>query len=106
MISRRSFLRVLLASAVAESVDVEKLLWTPKPIITVPALPPSLMGIPYHQSNASTGEWLGIVRSAMKEFALEMDDAIARDIYGADKIPFGERSLSQLARDYQKRGIR
>ena len=35
--NRRDFLRVLLASAVAESLDVEKLLWTPKPIITVPS---------------------------------------------------------------------
>jgi hypothetical protein len=34
---RRGFLKLLLASAVAEAVDVEKLLWVPKPIITVPS---------------------------------------------------------------------
>lgn len=36
---RRDLLKLLLASAVAEAIDVEKLLWVPKPIITVPALP-------------------------------------------------------------------
>ncbi len=35
--TRRDLLRLLLASAVTEAVDVERLLWTPKPIITVPA---------------------------------------------------------------------
>lgn len=39
MIDRRTLIKLLLASAVAEAVDVERLLWTPKPIITVPALP-------------------------------------------------------------------
>ena len=33
---RRTFLRLLLATAAAEAVDFEKLLWVPKPIITVP----------------------------------------------------------------------
>jgi len=41
--NRRSFLRFLLASAaaeaVAETIDIERLLWVPKPIITVPAMP-------------------------------------------------------------------
>lgn len=37
--NRRDFLRLMLATAAAESVDFEKLLWTPKPIITVPAIP-------------------------------------------------------------------
>lgn len=39
MISRRGFLRLLLASPLAATVDVERLLWVPKPIITVPAMP-------------------------------------------------------------------
>lgn len=38
VISRRGFLRLLLASPIAATVDVEKLLWVPKPIITVPSL--------------------------------------------------------------------
>lgn len=36
---RRDFLRLLLASPLAATVDVEQLLWTPKPIIVVPAMP-------------------------------------------------------------------
>ena len=36
--TRRDLLRLMLASAVAEVVDVEKLLWVPKPIITVPGI--------------------------------------------------------------------
>jgi hypothetical protein len=36
---RRSFLRLMLASAAAEAVDWERLVWTPQPIITVPELP-------------------------------------------------------------------
>lgn len=34
--TRRDLLRLMLASAIAESVDVERLFWTPKPIVTVP----------------------------------------------------------------------
>lgn len=36
--NRRDLMQLLLASAIAESVDVEKLLWVPKPVITVPAI--------------------------------------------------------------------
>jgi hypothetical protein len=39
MITRRTLLKLLLSSALAEAVDVEKLLWVPKPIITVPDMP-------------------------------------------------------------------
>ena len=35
---RRDFLKFLLAAPIAATVDVEKLLWVPKPIITVPAI--------------------------------------------------------------------
>lgn len=38
-IDRRSFLRLLLASAAASTLDVEKLLWVPKPMIVVPGIP-------------------------------------------------------------------
>lgn len=34
--SRRSFLKALLATPIAATVDFEQLLWVPKPIITVP----------------------------------------------------------------------
>lgn len=36
---------MLLASPIAATVDVEKLLWVPKPIITVPAMPWTYGGI-------------------------------------------------------------
>ena len=36
MMDRRTLLKLLLASAMAEAVDFERLLWVPKPIITVP----------------------------------------------------------------------
>lgn len=39
MITRRDLLRILLAAPIAATVDVERLLWVPKPIIVVPAMP-------------------------------------------------------------------
>lgn len=36
---RRTFLRLLLATPLATTVDVEALIWVPKPIIVVPAFP-------------------------------------------------------------------
>lgn len=39
MITRRDILKILLASPIAATVDVEQLLWVPKPIITVPEMP-------------------------------------------------------------------
>jgi hypothetical protein len=42
---RRTFLRMLLATPIAMELDVEKLLWVPRPMITVPALPLSRMGL-------------------------------------------------------------
>lgn len=38
-LTRRDWLRLLLAAPLAATVDVEQLLWVPKPIITVPAIP-------------------------------------------------------------------
>lgn len=38
-LTRRDLLRWLLAAPIAATVDVEQLLWVPKPIITVPAMP-------------------------------------------------------------------
>lgn len=37
--TRRDLLRLLLAAPIAATLDVEKLLWVPKPIVTVPAMP-------------------------------------------------------------------
>lgn len=38
-IDRRSFLKFMLATAAAEAVDFEQLLWTPKVLVTVPEMP-------------------------------------------------------------------
>lgn len=63
MRTRRDFLKYLLATPLAMELDVEKLLWVPKPIITVPELPITLWGIPYHQTDATIGSWLGLDHS-------------------------------------------
>ncbi len=44
--NRRGFLTCLLSTAAAATVDFEQLLWVPKPIIIVPAMPEALCG-PY-----------------------------------------------------------
>lgn len=61
---RRDFLKFLLASAAAEYVDYEKLLWVPgeKKIFLPSELPLHLYGIPYHHSDYPIGEWLGLFR--------------------------------------------
>jgi len=41
--TRRDLLRLMLATAAAEAVDFEKLLWTPKTIVTVPAMPDTVI---------------------------------------------------------------
>lgn len=67
---RRDFLKLLLATAAAEYVDYEKLLWIPgeKKIFIPESIDATLFGIPYHQTNASMGTWLGISRTeAYKE---------------------------------------
>lgn len=37
---RRDLLKYLLATPLAATLDLEQLLWVPKPIVVVPALPP------------------------------------------------------------------
>ncbi len=73
-LTRRDLLRMLLASPIAAAVDVEQLLWTPKPIITVPAMPPRLM---FHRDAfAFVMEPFGDISPAVKALA----DAIDRDV--------------------------
>jgi len=40
--NRRDFLKFLLTTPIAATMDLEKLLWVPKPIIVVPAMPRAL----------------------------------------------------------------
>lgn len=53
--NRRDMLRLLLGSAAAAVVDFEKLLWVPKPIVVVPAMPLSLTPA---QSQRLLKEWI------------------------------------------------
>jgi hypothetical protein len=64
--NRRIFLRALLAAPVAA-------ICVPKIVPSVQAWKPhkaqlDFMGVPYHQSNASTGTWMGITRAETPEF--------------------------------------
>lgn len=70
---RRDFLKFLLSTPIAATIDVEKLLWVPEKTIFIPSDAqiaffnrnkyPALWGIPYHESNGTTGSWLGIDRT-------------------------------------------
>ena len=62
--NRRDLLKYLLMTPAATFVDYEKLLWVPgeKKIFVPEVLPIDLYGIPYHESNDSSGIWLGVVR--------------------------------------------
>lgn len=57
--TRRDLLRLLLVSAVAEAVDVEKLLWVPKPIVTVPELPYHKVTAVVHRHTLLVQYWNG-----------------------------------------------
>ncbi len=39
MLTRRDLIKLLLAAPIAATVDVEQLLWVPKPIVVVPTMP-------------------------------------------------------------------
>jgi hypothetical protein len=66
--NRRDFIRYLLATPIAAELDVEKLLWILEKKVFIPefnwkTIPIIFHGIPYHQTNASSGTWLGFSRS-------------------------------------------
>lgn len=52
--NRREWIKSVLSAVVASQIPID---------LSPASLPVSLMGIPYHQSDATTGTWLGIVRS-------------------------------------------
>lgn len=80
-IDRRSFLRLMLAAPIAATVDVEKLLWVPKPIITVPA---------------DYGIWVGAINKASFTFwrNQQVSDLLEHKIY-----TLKETVLRELNRD-------
>lgn len=69
--NRRRFIEIALQTVAAAHVDVTSLLpdaplWVPHPdqllFFEESKLPRLMLGIPYHQSNASIGSWLGFER--------------------------------------------
>jgi hypothetical protein len=67
--NRRQLLKLLVSGVVGSTIDVDRLLWTPGTrTIFIPS-PKQVVylgldwGIPYHESNASVGTWMGIVRT-------------------------------------------
>jgi hypothetical protein len=70
---RREFIKSLFVAAVASQVPVD---CSPPP-------PLSLYGIPYHQSNAFSGTWLGIDRSTYPQWSSKVSPAAHRDVYKA-----------------------
>lgn len=71
---RRDFLKYLLATPIATQLDVEKLLWIPEKTIFIPSIYQfeSIYGIPYHQTDASMGTWLGFSRIMSMEEAKKL----------------------------------
>lgn len=68
---RRSFLRFLLSTPLAATVDVEALIWVPKPIIVVPAMEVPLA---YGRNNPNLG---AMVAAAWEEYVGKaLDDGI------------------------------
>lgn len=66
MVTRRDMLRILLAAPIAATVDVERLLWVPKPIIVVPAMPSprTLQRIIYYYG-VDWAKWDGLDQSVV-----------------------------------------
>lgn len=66
---RRTFLRALLALPIAATFDVEKLLWIPRVMVTVPALPTSDVAQLLADLNRVTWQEVrgGVVRDATDE---------------------------------------
>lgn len=73
--NRRTFLKYLLATPLAATVDYEQLLWIPNQQIVVPDLTkyPALYGMTYHYNNGTTATWLGLIRDDKFWKALKSD---------------------------------
>lgn len=68
MIDRRAFISLLVGSAAAEAIDIERLLWVPKPIITVPAMPSLLTTGTLHVLRDYSSEFAAMVNHHQRMF--------------------------------------
>jgi hypothetical protein len=66
--NRRSFIRQLFIGGIGTSAAIEHML-SGSQILISSDLPLSLYGVPYHQSNAHIGTWMGIQRSTYPQFS-------------------------------------
>ena len=90
MLSRRDLLRHLLMLPMAATLDVEQLLWVPKPIVTVPALPPAWVGginaatYSFWRNQQVSGDW------SQRETMRAVYDACSFGTYSTDVhiVPF------------------
>lgn len=94
MNNRRQFLKGLLtlaAGSVSANIDIDRLLWVPgEKTIFIPSAKQveiftaadklMLYGIPYHASDAATGQWLGLSRIVgIHEEVLQMIKLLEED---------------------------
>lgn len=81
-LNRRNFLRLLALGVVGHELDIDRLLWVPgsKTIFIPSKAQISLFGIPYHQTDASTGQWLGFSRlEFVQKELVELIKALEKD---------------------------
>lgn len=80
MITRRGFLYLLAVAPIVAATSKTKpihieTIWKPHPaqlkFFNESELPMHLYGVPYHQSNGSSGEWLGISRTSEQTIELQ-----------------------------------
>lgn len=87
---RRNFLKLLTSGATGLVLDPEKLLWIPgKRKFFLPSekqveffnrtAEMKLYGIPYHESNASSDQWLGFIRKEACEEIRNLVNLIEED---------------------------
>lgn len=71
--TRRDFLKLMLASAAAEAVDWDKLLWVPKPIVVVPA-------------TTDWGYWVGAINRKSFKFWRNLQVGQVDDLYWLERM--------------------
>lgn len=81
---RRDFLRLLLASPIAATLDVERLLWVPSPLVTVPAMPAALVGNRFVTPECVTA--LGFSLRFVKQYNVLADQNLTRIDWAAGPL--------------------
>lgn len=100
---RRDFLKILLAApAIAATVDVEQLLWEPKPMVTVPEMP-APMRFDGHEFSFTLEEFTEEhLRPSIVELARRIDADIAQQM-GIHKDAFVFATTDVPLPEFQRR---